>query len=383
MTARPPILFLLFAVACETETVNSGEQLHPTEQNAPPSDAIALTSDSVPPGLARDRRELWLGARERLMRARTIAHFGSEDEGPELFGKVKDARVDQEGRLVVLDEQTSEVRVFAPDGTYLHGFGKFGDGPLEMRQTRGLELLGPNRLAVYYTLGKAKVFARTAGQWQLESIVTLPVTVEDNCTFPDRIFLHGIILRPRGDPTLFYEMGQLGDTAPARYGRGYQDDLWMVRDILSFGEIACVPALSQVVFAFQLLPLVRSYSAETGDVLWSAYVEDYIQRRLVEVPEQGALRNYHGLPNDLLATALTMPSGHVVLQYRRHGDQLRIEAVRTYLLDPETGHGSLISDELPEIESFYEGGYVALFEDPYPRIEVRAFPASKASGRGS
>ena len=203
--------------------------------------------------------------------------------------------------------------------------------------------------------------------------MTLPVTVEDNCTFPDRIFLHGIILRPRGDPTLFYEMGQLGDTASARYGRGYQDDLWLVRDILSFGEIACVPGLSQVVFAFQLLPLVRSYSAETGDVLWSAYVEDYIQRRLVEVPEQGALRNYHGLPNDLLATALTMPSGHVVLQYRRHGDQLLIEAVRTYLLDPETGHGSLISDELPEIESFYEGGYVALFEDPYPRIELRAF----------
>ena len=221
--------------------------------------------------------------------------------------------------------------------------------------------------------GSRRRWTRIRSSRPLESIVTLPVTVEDNCTFPDRIFLHGIILRPRGDPTLFYEMGQLGDTASARYGRGYQDDLWLVRDILSFGEIACVPGLSQVVFAFQLLPLVRSYSAETGDVLWSAYVEDYIQRRLVEVPEQGALRNYHGLPNDLLATALTMPSGHVVLQYRRHGDQLLIEAVRTYLLDPETGHGSLISDELPEIESFYEGGYVALFEDPYPRIELRAF----------
>ena len=240
MTARPPILFLLFAVACETETVSSGEQLHPTEQNAPPSDAIALTSDSVPPGLTRERRELWRGARERLMRARTIAHFGSEDEGPELFGKVRDAQVDQEGRLVVLDEQTSAVRVFAPDGTYLHGFGKVGDGPLEMRYTRGLELLGPNRLAVYFTLGKAKVFARTAGQWQLESIVTLPVTVEDNCTFPDRIFLHGIILRPRGG---FSTRWASSRPPPATVEVTRTTSGWSGT---SCRLIACVPALTRI-----------------------------------------------------------------------------------------------------------------------------------------
>lgn len=286
---------------------------------------------------------------------------------------MKDARVDEKGRLVVLDERTSVVSVFAADGTYLHGFGKVGDGPLEMRQTRGLELLGLDRLAVYFTLGKAKVFARTEGQWQLERIVNLPVTVEDNCSFRDRIFLHGIILRPRGDQTLFYQMRQLGDSDPAHYGQGYQHDFWMIRDILSFGEIACVPEFNQVVFAFQLLPLVRSYSADTGDLLWSAYPEDYVQRRLVEVPEQGGMRNYHGLPHDFLTTALAMPSGHVVLQYRRYGEMERLEAVRTYLLDPQEGHGSFISDELPEIASFYEGGYVASFEDPYPRIELREF----------
>ncbi|MDE2793929.1 MAG: hypothetical protein OXL34_03835, partial [Gemmatimonadota bacterium] len=83
--------------------------------------------------------------------------------------------------------------------------------------------------------------------------------------------------------------------------------------------------------------------------------------------------HYHGLPNDYLATVLAMPSGHVVLQYQRYGEMSDLRALRTYLLDPATGQGSLIGEDLPVIQSFYDGGYVASFEDPYPRLEMRVF----------
>lgn len=365
---------VLLATACETERLEPGWELHPTEENAPPPDAIALTDDAVPPGLAGEPLEGWLNARTHLMRAHTVVSIGSEEEGPELFGEIRDARIDQDGRIAVLDYQARSVRLFGPGGDYLNGFGEYGEGPMEWKTAYGLELLGPNRLAVFVGGRRAKVFVHHAGEWQLDDIVDLPVSMNDNCALDDRLFLHGFLARPADDHTLFYEVSELGNPDIVRYGRGYQDDFFMVRAGLSEGGIACVPAFDQVVFAFQMLPSVRSYSGGTGELLWTAYVENYIQQEIHVDPVNGAMKFFHGLPNDYLATVLAMASGHVVLQYQRYGEMSDLKAVRTYLLDPATGHGSLISEDLPEIQSFYEGGYVASFEDPHPRLEVRAFP---------
>lgn len=355
--------------ACRLDDVGNGEVTHPTPSNTPPPDAAVLTDNSEPTGLKGERLISWRVARDRLRGARTVAKIGSNAEGPELFGEIQDARVDERGRLWVLDGQASAVRIFAGDGTYLDGFGRVGDGPLEMRNTRGMLLLGANRVVVFTARRQAKVFDRDPAGWRLAESVGFPVTIEDNCSYPARQFLHGVV--GRADQSLIYGMRELGDTAIARYGIGYKSDVKQFNDVLSMGQIACVPTQNLVVFAFQLFPMVSAYSVDTADLVWSAYVDAYIQQR-IETSDV-SMRNYYGLPHDYLATALTMPSGHVVLQYRRYGDQFDLHAVRTFLLDAETGQGSLVADDMPEIESFHAGGYVASFEDPYPSIELRAF----------
>ena len=368
------LLVFGFSGACEPETATPAEVIHPTRSNAPPADAAVLTEDSIPPGLGGQRLARWLHARDRLRGARSVVEVGSEDEGPELFGEIQDARVDGQGRLWVLDGQASAVRIFAGDGTYLDGVGGAGDGPLELRNTRGLQLLGGSRLVVFTARRQAKVFDLSPEGWRLDEIVAFPVSIEDNCSYPDRLFLHGVI--GRADQTLFYGARELSDTALARYGNGYQSDVKQFDDVMSLGEIACAPTHNLVIFAFQLFPMVRAYSVDTGDLAWSAYVDAYIQQRIETTSSN--MKNYYGLPHDYLATALAMSSGHVVLQYRRYGDQMNLQAVRTFLLDPEMGQGSLIADDLPEIESFHAGGYVASFDDPYPRLEVRTFVVQHA-----
>ncbi len=360
---------LAFLSACGTDGGTTGEVAHPTPSNSPPPDAAVLTDDAPPPGLRGERLTRWLGARDRLRGARPVAEIGSDKEGPELFGEIHDARVDGQGRLWVLDSQASAVRIFAGDGTYLDGFGSVGDGPLEMRNTRGMLLLGGSRAVVFTARRQAKVFDRDPAGWRLDEVVTFPVTIEDSCSYADRHFLHGVV--GRAEQSLIYGMRKLDDTVLVRYGSGYKNDVKQFGDMLSIGEIACVPTHHLVVFAFRLFPMVEAYSVGTTDLVWSAYVDAYIQQR-IETTDVN-MRNYHGLPHDYLATALAMPSGHVVLQYKRYGDQLDLHAVRTFLLDPETGQGSLVADDLPEIESFHPRGYVASFEDPYPRLELRAF----------
>ena len=363
----------LLAPACETERLEPGWELHPTEENAPPPDAVALTDDSVPPGLAGEPLERWLDARERLRGARTIARIGSEEEGPQLFGDIRDARVDQEGRLVVLDYQARSVRFFGPGGDYLHGFGEYGEGPMEWKTAYGLELLGPSRLAVFVGGRRAKVFVHGTGEWQLDSIVNLPVSVDDNCAFEDRLFLQGVIGRPPDEHALFYEMSDLGSPDAVPYGRGYQDGFFMVRDGISEGQIACVPALNQVVFAFQFLSSVRSYSAGSGGVLWSAYVENYIQPEIQANPATGSIRYYHGLPNDYLATVLAMPSGHVALQYQRYGEMSDLRGRPHLSAGPRHRPGFVDWRGSASDPIVLRGRIRRLVRRPYPRLEMRVF----------
>ncbi len=68
---------------------------------------------------------------------------------------------------------------------------------------------------------------------------------------------------------------------------------------------------------------------------------------------------------------------HIVLQvgYRR----LFSLRIRTYLLDAATGQGALISEDLPRIMKMVPGRFVAGWNNPYPRIEVRELEAGQTS----
>jgi hypothetical protein len=48
--------------------------------------------------------------------------------------------------------------------------------------------------------------------------------------------------------------------------------------------------------------------------------------------------------------------------------------VRSHLIDAASGMGAYVGDSvLPPILSVFPGGFVAMFEDPYPRLEVRTY----------
>lgn len=74
-----------------------------------------------------------------------------EGDSPELFGRVVDLEVDEEGRLYVLESDAGEVRVFGPDGTHLRSFGRRGQGPGELQRPVALAWGPGDRLWVVDT----------------------------------------------------------------------------------------------------------------------------------------------------------------------------------------------------------------------------------------
>jgi len=65
---------------------------------------------------------------------------GPGAEGPTQFFQIQGLHVDPRGRIWVADGQSSEVRVFLPDGAYYKTVGGRGEGPGEFQRLR---LLGP------------------------------------------------------------------------------------------------------------------------------------------------------------------------------------------------------------------------------------------------
>jgi len=78
----------------------------------------------------------------------TLWSRGGDDDDEVFFGIPNRVIADTDGRVLVLDDQLSQVHVFAPDGTYEGPVGREGDGPGEFRRPIGLMQLPTGDLAV-------------------------------------------------------------------------------------------------------------------------------------------------------------------------------------------------------------------------------------------
>lgn len=171
----------------------------------------------------------------------------------------------------------------------------------------------------------------------------------------------------------------LTDAATAqRFGRGYQDDHWLLQDQLSDGPIGCVGDPLRVILAFERLPVVRAYTVSSGALLWTSRNEDYLQPPVLEVRGsngQPRVRFSNRGARDMVASLTTVSDRHVLLQNVRFEPMpppadVQFE-VRSYLIDAATGQGALISDSLPLVAAVGRDYYVAKWLLPFPRIEIR------------
>lgn len=67
----------------------------------------------------------------------------SEGQEEYQFGQIAGIDVGSDGRIYILDQQASEVRVFSPDGEFLTRIGRAGSGPGELSQSAGPIFVAP------------------------------------------------------------------------------------------------------------------------------------------------------------------------------------------------------------------------------------------------
>jgi hypothetical protein len=105
-----------------------------------------------------------------LTRTVAVGEAGGLDEAsPAEFGQVRSVMADGDGRLYVADNHAFEIRVFAPDGRFVHALGRKGGGPGEVEGMHGAAWLTPDTMVVV-DYGNARLLlldraGRHLGQW--------------------------------------------------------------------------------------------------------------------------------------------------------------------------------------------------------------------------
>ena len=362
------------ALACERGPQE--ETAHPTARNIP-RDASPIQSDGLPASLASSRdTTTWLQLAQAVADAAPVLDLGNLDgDGPAVFGSIVDVELDERGHIYVLDGLSRDLREFDGGGEPAGRLGGQGEGPMEFRSPNAFALLADGRIVVADRGNRhLKVFASTAAGYTLLETVPLHFVSEDLCITHGRLFAEGWA-RDGGHVVHAVPIGGSGEARD--FGSGYEDDSALIRGQLSDGRIACVEDPPRVVFGFELLPFVRAYGTQ-GDPLWVAKVSDYAQFRITSgVDPDGPYVSFSGEgDNEALVFAGAVSPSHVLLQFereeaRRVGDP--DVAFRTYLVDAATGHGELISTEIPRIVAATRTHYVVAWETPFPRLQVRRF----------
>lgn len=378
-----PAVFLVALGTCAAPS-DSGDfvdpEIHPDTENAVPTDAGIIGEDSLPTGLlSTDALGAWRSAKDNLLAAQTVMRLGTEEEGPQLFGRIGDVALDAEGNVLVFDALAMELRLFDSAGRYISGVGGFGDGPLELRYNLFgvFELLDEGRVLVANG-ALTKLFLETAGRWQLDKMVEAPGLVADACVIGDRAFFAGW----RADDNSLVQTASLATgAADTGFVQGYQHSDYLVRSKMAEGvRIACVPSAQQIIVGWGHLPMIASYRLNQRSPAWTSHVSGRLPSRIVygrASDQTGADRlaiEDQTDPRDFLEALLPISSEHLLIQYSRTSRSEPTDPViRSYLVDIASGLGASLGTTLPIISTGLSDGYVAVFSDPYPRIEIRKF----------
>ncbi len=355
---------------------------HPTAENSPSQSASVISGDSIPKRLSSTALATWRRDRDLMLQAKIVISVGDDHAGPTLFGHIAHAQVSSDGDLFIFDDQLQRLGRFASDGSYIDVLGGLGDGPTEFRYATGFVLLRDGGVAIL-DRSRLRLFTHDGDQWQFLRFARLPTPeARDACTSDGAtLFVSGPGSESDDEQSSAYPNihGVLvPDGTMQSLGMGYRADAAVLRWDLSSGPIAC-PSLHNtgvLAFAFSLIPVVRAYDRGSEELIWESEIADYLQLGIRQRPgKRGGVGAtlYFGRDHDHTARIHQLPGGNILVQTLRYSEVTNTRVPRTYLVDGPSGMGALISETLPEIASFFDHGYVALMEDPFPRAEIRRY----------
>ncbi len=297
------------------------------------------------------------------------------------FGSIRGTVGDRWGKLLVLDEQAAELRVFTNVLDSGRGVGPVtgetvaegGQGPGELQGPFGLSAVHEmDVLAVLEEAGRVSFFSNSQDEVLFSYLLHLQMDVDDACLLEDKLVVSGWHPEHPGSIHIFSLDGEWVRS----FGEYYDSEDPMITGTLERVDVTCVPG-GRIVAAAVFLSEVRLYDA-LGEVHWVTVLEGLLPVYVAEDPVRGVAvgtseEGYHAIltvtvhePRDLLLVQIAFVQRDAPV-----ADRVEFP---TYALDLGTGSGTMIDGELPRLMDLTSTGAIVSRPHPFPTLEFIPWP---------
>lgn len=298
------------------------------------------------PGL----RQAW----ERLQQTSETWRAGSEDGvGSPAWGRIRDVVVDSAGHVYVLDGLDVSVRVLAPDGHLIRSFLRNGDGPMEIREPRGLALIRGDSLLVHSRSQVRVLGVARDGSPEYARNFLSQVGIQGLCDMGSGLFARVASPRIRGTVGLLsYDGAPIG-----AFGEMFDSKDPYLRASLSEGRIACSPMGGWVAISFNDGPRLFGYSKD-GIAKWSVSFDDFepVVVSTFDVGGRPGVTRLGAHPEDRVVGLAPLTKDLLLVQVIRTETKVksgrripRTVRLRSYLVEADGRAGVYVGDHLPGV----------------------------------
>jgi hypothetical protein len=376
------VVLLAFANSCRPGDAEREIAIHPIADSLSigPSEAVRINYDR--PDVAR------FSLVERILGRHSEVQIGAlEGESEYVLGEVGGAAFLENGSLAVLDRQVRVIRVYDTRGQHVQTAGGGGEGPGELDAP--MALLKASSTALWVVDGAQMIhrFSVDGGGLAFRDRIAVGAFPRDACVAGDE----SIVLHVPGqmadaeENNVLYRLNAAGETV-GRFAAPYRYTHFLAAGRMRQGMVACADD-NIVLLAFQAQNRLDAYRISDGALLWHATVDGLRipAVRETELPDGRRALHVDARRQPVTHTLLGVSGGAglpVLIQYARFAredliNNRQVYAVDTFIVDPLSGHGTYLGDNLPQVLVLEEHRIALLHPEPYPRVEVARLAESR------
>jgi hypothetical protein len=301
--------------------------------------------------------------------ARMLTFGALEGEEHEILGGVTAVAVIPDGRLAVLDEANSVIRILDPQGRYVGSIGRAGRGPGDFFHARSMAVDAEGNLYVGDLLRRVQRFRSKGNSFELDTVLATRVSPDALCIMDSTIVVHAVNPEVRG----LVHLSDLRGRYLRSFGEAYRSNSEIINIQVTMGRIACLPKAGLIAFIPDggAVRELRLYDLR-GRTRRLSIVAGMRSNRLIETPNGSSVRFSPG-GNHYVATLLPTPDERLLLQIGLKDQRSRSEGLShsemytaIFGLSPSApvdySRGDL------QVAAFTDGRPVFVVEDPAPGI---------------
>lgn len=376
------LILILLIAACDeikNKSFEKKEIIHPTSENIP-EDATKVVPFSEIDDIQNHLLAKQVQRFNSLKLHKKIGSDSTANKLNSLIGEIKDITVSQSGLILLLDSRFNHIKVYDKSYNLISIIGRSGRGPGEFKDPASFTIDDRNKLYIVDKPGEVEIYQPDPKEYYVyHKTINLKYDMSSICSINGQIFLREDFYTPKGkskNKGMLHLLSLDKEVIKTSFGKVYSSSLF-AKGPLSMGTFACNPNSTTIINGMLNFPYLYGYTT-TGDLKWTAVLDNYRQTNIIEKKGQSSSITYGDNPeynyHDYTINIKNGFDDFAIVQTKgmpndpNSGKRVQI---KTYLVSFENGDGVMLKKKFGKIEYVSpKGTFYVSKEKPYPHFLV-------------